>query len=391
MKVSEKRKLKKIAIMETALEVWARDNFHNTSLSSLETPLGMTKQALYRYFSGKEDLLDSIQDYISSINAEMNRELIEKLEILPREKRIRYYLEHHSRFFRTHPYYIRFDSYTIMKTGEFNPRFEPGQMANLETLLGLSGKELHLLLLYANFMWGWHETDHLRIKRTEKQKTDLIIELLENGLGTDSFHPPEVGIHLQNDPEYQEYRKSVECDNLFQSVSGAIQEQGFDGVTLENIAEKAGISKSTLYNYFRNKDEMLTKTINLLVREYMTFHTRLLNRYGTFEEKLLAHLELQCATFPDKPQSFIIMKQFMGRNVLDKIDKPVDDPDFLHFLEEGLKENKLKNLLSPLEYQMIFSFFIFIEKVIYRLESSEDFTPQMIQWLRLLARGIQRT
>lgn len=46
--------------MDTALELFASEGFHNTSISKIATTAGISKGLLYNYFESKEDLIRSI-------------------------------------------------------------------------------------------------------------------------------------------------------------------------------------------------------------------------------------------------------------------------------------------------------------------------------------------
>ena len=52
----ERRKL----IMETALELFATQGYHGTSINNIATKAGISKGLLYNYFSGKEELVIEI-------------------------------------------------------------------------------------------------------------------------------------------------------------------------------------------------------------------------------------------------------------------------------------------------------------------------------------------
>lgn len=56
----EIRESRKKAIMDTALELFARDGFDLTSISNIATGAGISKGLLYNYFDSKEDLIRSI-------------------------------------------------------------------------------------------------------------------------------------------------------------------------------------------------------------------------------------------------------------------------------------------------------------------------------------------
>ncbi|QEN08849.1 TetR/AcrR family transcriptional regulator [Oceanispirochaeta crateris] len=388
MKIEEKRRLKKIAIMEAALDVWFEDDYRTTSLSSLATHLKMTKQALYRYFKNKDDLLDSISDYVGSIEMLWFKEITQKLKTIPQNEKVRFFISDLSKNLTQGQRYLYFDSFNTLRLDQLSQGQNMEHLEEIRKSLNLPGKVLHLIILLCFFLWGWHDTQHLQKKRKNSQKIDLIMEIIEKGLATEQFRLSQKGSSFDENRNYMAFRDRIHKDNLVQAVTQVIRDKGFQGVTLELIAEKARISKSTLYNYFKNKDDMLTKTTNILVKEYMEYHSQLLSGRDNFEEKLLVHIEMQCALFPKNPQAFIIMKQFMSKDVFEKVDKPALQPGFLDFLKEGLEANKLKPILSAYEYQMIFSFFIFIERVVLKKEDEGPLTQELINWLRLLAYGI---
>ena len=389
MNVEIKRNLKKIAIMETALRVWSMNNFRNTSLSSLSSELNMTKQGLYRYFRNKEDLLTSINDYINRIYREGNGELITILENTPSHERMALFIRLVSDFYSSHIMLVKFDNYWIIKTGEFPIRESFEQMNTICRLLNVEKRAYYLIGMFCQFVFGWEEGKHFDTGRSPAEKRFVILELINHGLGAADFHLPEKNAGVRKREDFILLKKRLLKDNLFIAISSAIQEWGFNDITLEHIASKAGLSKSSLYNYFENKDEMLTETINKLVTEYITFHKELLKSYVSFEEKLLAHIELQEAAMPLKPQSFIVLKQYLNRDALRKINPPADSPDFLSFIQDGIDQKKLKALLSPREYQIIISSFIFIEKVIFNRDGHSDYVPYILKWLKLLAFGIR--
>lgn len=387
MKVEEKRRLKKIAIMEAALDVWSCDDYKKTSLTTLAQQLQMTKPALYRYFSNKEELLDSMAEYANSLEREWFLELIPRLKSTRKEDQTRFFIESYSRAQVEGRRYVHFSSFNTLRQNKLFQLNNIKQIIEIQKILGISNRVFLLIMLYCFFMWGWHENEELQQNRTNIEKIDLILNLLNNGLAGESFRLPTAEKAETTADIYKQYRKCSNQPDLIQAVNQVIQEKGFTGVTLELIAEKAGMSKSTLYNYFENKDDMLTKTINALVKDYTEFHTQLLSQKDSFEDKLLAHLELQSVLFPQKPQAFIVLKQFMSPEIFGKIKRPALKKGFLDFLQEGIDNKKLKDILSVYEYQMIFSFFIFIERVIYQQEGETPLTEEILDWLKLLAYG----
>ncbi len=46
-------------------------------------------------------------------------------------------------------------------------------------------------------------------------------------------------------------------DTVYDSVMEILHESGSEKLTMEEVAAKAGVSKGTLYNYFKNKDDLM--------------------------------------------------------------------------------------------------------------------------------------
>jgi len=54
---------------------------------------------------------------------------------------------------------------------------------------------------------------------------------------------------------------------IYNAVIDIVEEQGFhSNIKISDIAEKAGIGKGTIYEYFKNKDEILTGSIMYLLQ-----------------------------------------------------------------------------------------------------------------------------
>lgn len=60
-------------ILVTALRLFARDGYEAVSVSSIASELGMTKGALYKHYTNKRDIFDSIVERMYQIDAEQSR------------------------------------------------------------------------------------------------------------------------------------------------------------------------------------------------------------------------------------------------------------------------------------------------------------------------------
>ncbi len=58
----EIRESRRSQIMETALELFANEGYHTTSISRIAAQAGISKGLMYNYFAGKEELIKAIID-----------------------------------------------------------------------------------------------------------------------------------------------------------------------------------------------------------------------------------------------------------------------------------------------------------------------------------------
>ena len=49
---------------------------------------------------------------------------------------------------------------------------------------------------------------------------------------------------------------------ILDAAQGAFDVRGYEAATMEEVAEKAGVSKGTLYNYFQNKEDLFAKVFS---------------------------------------------------------------------------------------------------------------------------------
>lgn len=69
-------------------------------------------------------------------------------------------------------------------------------------------------------------------------------------------------------PTLAEHRE-VTQERIFEALSGLMYEQGYDAVGLAQVAEAAGLSRTTIYNYFPDKDSLLVAYAARETRRYV--------------------------------------------------------------------------------------------------------------------------
>ena len=72
MEIKEKNTKEKI--LEEALKLFAQSGYMGTSMNEIASKLGVTKAALYKHYSSKQELLDSIVERMNQMDAERTKE-----------------------------------------------------------------------------------------------------------------------------------------------------------------------------------------------------------------------------------------------------------------------------------------------------------------------------
>lgn len=72
MEIKEKNTKEKI--LEEALKLFAQSGYMGTSMNEIASRLGVTKAALYKHYSSKQEILDSIVERMNQMDAERTKE-----------------------------------------------------------------------------------------------------------------------------------------------------------------------------------------------------------------------------------------------------------------------------------------------------------------------------
>lgn len=90
--------------------------------------------------------------------------------------------------------------------------------------------------------------------------------------------------------EIRENRRS----EILQAACKEFSEKGFAGAKIEDIAHRCGIGKSTVYEYFPSKSDLLEETVDWIIGRVTVDVERMMEGTGSFAEKARAYLLYIC-------------------------------------------------------------------------------------------------
>lgn len=118
-----------------------------------------------------------------------------------------------------------------------------------------------------------------------------------------------------SEPTGRRDRKRLQTmENLARAAAALFEEQGYEAVTMEQIAASADVAKGTLYNHFPVKEAVLAHWLHLELADNLALlHKQLESRPG-FEQGLmhvLGHSADWCEAHPDYLAPYLRFR-FMG-------------------------------------------------------------------------------
>jgi AcrR family transcriptional regulator len=259
-------------ILETAYKVWGREFYLDTSLSHIAQELKVCKTALYRHFLNKNALLEAMtrhffDDFAAFIQADYEKAMKARDKSEGAFIFIRSIIEYYARNVN---YFIfsmtllndrKLDSFNMMEelsirgiNMEYFHRSIKEEYALDQIVMRLLFATLTSYMAYFHNMRGslTNPPDEAAVSKV----IDMISAIIGKGLG---YTKTEIN---QIDYEGLENRvlgklKNIDDDPLLKAVAGAVAEAGPWDASMEQVAKRSGLSKSSLYSHFKNKQDML--------------------------------------------------------------------------------------------------------------------------------------
>ena len=299
-------------IIDAAFRAWGRKLFHDTSLSLVARELEITKPALYRYFSNKDALIAALDSDYASRVAELILDPIARSNPADFDALIPTYASASLRFYDKHPYHLAFLTGSIMaRAFELVP-----------ALRGMVEKHAHLFTLGAR---AYPNLTEAQLRRVQRYVWSIVVHRCAQRFNfavlagsSAEFKPEEMPVgtaelkraaddaaacclhgFLPNAFESIELKlvekiawiqpeEVPEPDRILSAIERVVSRDGYARATVERIAAEVGITKSSLYFFFKNKDDMFRQ---YLMREQQRFAAAArirMNQLSSPAEKLYA-------------------------------------------------------------------------------------------------------
>jgi AcrR family transcriptional regulator len=333
----------KLDIIETAFRVWGRNLYLDTSLSNLARELGVSKPALYRHFKNKQALKDAMLHHFCDRYADFMRADFERVLAAGENSEMMYVMIRSQVDF----YARNRDVLVFLLMEVYNDR-EQGKISGQLLERGIDIRELQRLAKFPEFyplVWQftvttlvfWLSVFHKFRQEpvSEEAIGDLasrVEEKITCGLGLD---PEKTGaLDFDSLEAFVASRDfgSIEDGGILKAVAGAVAEAGPWNASMDMVARRSGLSKSSLYGHFKNKKDMLRQLFLTEFTHIIKFAREGIRHSGVPEEQLYLGIFSIATYFRSQPEILIALDWIRTRRL--DLGRPTSPSQFLRVFEE---------------------------------------------------------
>jgi AcrR family transcriptional regulator len=408
-------------IISTAFREWGKTHFTTMSLMQVARKLSITKPALYRYFKSKDELLHTmVTVFIEEVQAGI-KAFLAAPPPPSLEGAVRAYYGFLFDFFIARPYYLAFLLFYILRKPDVVPRglfslgeplqdfflsrIDPGTRfpdafarATLVRFIQMHGVFWVMQAFRRNGdgdVAGEQRLLDFR-KRISQETADKIRDqavtyCIRGYCGRTWLDPAAfaaIAAASWITPE-----DLLEPDRIFSAVEAVIGEAGLDGASLERIAERIGLSKSSLYFYFKNKNEMLVETIRRERDHFFVLLVRRIEAQADFAGKLFAFCAAILSYMKSNPALMSVLHWMQYQNVGLTPTKHNIAPfiEKFEFIRKALQSGDLEFQGEEAVLVLVFIFFFLMNEMRFLPPTAagpQEHTPHLSRIFILFCRGL---
>nr|AGS52842.1 hypothetical protein [uncultured bacterium contig00011] len=337
----------KTGIINAAFKVWGRDFYRKTSLSGLAKELGVSKPALYRHFENKQALVSAMtESFFDDFAAHIRDDFEQALQTPDADKGIFIIVKSIAGFFAQNVYALLFaliNIYDRNLDGSNISEHLKARGADMNTLHLVIEKKYNanpalLQLIFASLtfsMSNFHRTNESFENEPAGEKVKNIISviygIIEHGLG---YSTETAGVldfeRLEN--QINGTLHNSEPEPLFKAVAEAVAEAGPWEASMEMVAKRMGLSKSSLYGHFKDRKDMLRR---LFIDEFMRiieFARQGIKSSANTTEQLYLGIYSIAVYLRSRPEVLIAMGWIRTRKL--DLGKPENDLEIFRLFED---------------------------------------------------------
>lgn len=275
------KNLTKEKIILKAINIWNKNNFQNISLSPVAKALKISKPALYKHFHNKEELITEIYRYFESEYVKFWCIFFEKQKGFSGNI-LRLLIRYTAVFFLEKSEFLMFRKYMFVNKRQVNDLCKT-YVENVLTKDALNeiynkfndincpieGIDYFFTYLFTIVeVWMLLQNDMVKNSEVEIEKypketlldmcTDQVYEIIECGFFKNTAGKKIDFSLLEEEIKNRKITDDLSGETILSAIADIIIEEGYWNISVNKIAAKMQITKSLLYNYFKDKKTMIS-------------------------------------------------------------------------------------------------------------------------------------
>src|ERR1700722_18363706 len=116
-------------------------------------------------------------------------------------------------------------------------------------------------------------------------------------------------------------KEEVMQEQILQAAKQLFTVHGFAKVTMDDVAKAVGKGRSSLYYYYKNRDEIFDAVVNMEVNETLSTVEKAVDKAGTAEAKFNAYCKTKLRMAKEKGSFFNALEAGMDAEALTHFNK----------------------------------------------------------------------
>jgi AcrR family transcriptional regulator len=178
-------------------------------------------------------------------------------------------------------------------------------------------------------------------------------------------------------------------DTVYDSVMEILHESGNEKLTMDEVASKAGVSKGTLYNYFKNKEDLMAFVEQQTIDPIIEGLGEIRERNISASEKLKETAKFIFEIFKTRKDYAKYHKEIISYKDSVEVSRRIGDEHFSSIWAQGTLEGDFKNI-DPLVFRAVTggAFAFLMDTWIFDDEDKPDFDKVLAGLERFYNEGL---
>ena len=196
-------------------------------------------------------------------------------------------------------------------------------------------------------------------------------------------------------------KEAVIQEQILQAAKQLFAVHGFARVTMDDVAKAVGKGRSSLYYYYKNRDEILDAVVHMEINETLSAVEKAVDRAGTAEAKFTAYCKAKLRIAKEKDSFLNVLEAGMDAEALTHFNKTKvglrelimkrESALLTRVVQEGIKHRELAPIEKSKMDNLIFvllSSVLGLKRTMHIERHTREIEPIAAQFTSLIMRGL---